>query len=125
MDCPVSQHPIRIGNLRSAIGGVLLLAAGAAWAQLGDPTQPPAGFGTPLGAATVAPATPATPQLQSILVSREAGGRRVAVINGQTVQQGMKVGGATVLRVGESEVVLQRGKTQETLKLFPKAAEKR
>lgn len=88
---------------------------------LDDPTRPPAVLAAPGGAGIDGvSAEPAGPQLQSILVSREPGGRRVAVINGEMVGQGMKVGGATVVRVGETEVVLRRGKSLETLKLFPK-----
>lgn len=87
---------------------------------LGDPTRPPAALAAPGAAADGAPAEAAGPQLQSILVSRAPGGRRIAVINGEMVWQGMKIGGATVERVGETEVVLRRGKTLETLKLFPK-----
>ena len=89
---------------------------------LADPTRPPAVMGVQAGQGGEggAPAEPPAPQLQSILVSREPGGRRVAVINGETVRQGMKVGGAVVEKVGETEVVLRRGKTLETLKLFPK-----
>ncbi|CAN7383658.1 MSHA biogenesis protein MshK [Pseudoduganella sp. LjRoot289] len=94
---------------------------------LGDPTRPPAALAAPGGAVAAgatgedgAQSEAAAPRLQSILVSREPGGRRVAVINGEMVRQGMKIGGATVVRVGETEVVLRRGKSLETLKLFPK-----
>lgn len=100
-------------------------AAGGAAAQtqgLSDPTRPPAVMGVPAGQGgdAGAPAEPAAPQLQSILVSREPGGRRIAVINGEAVRRGTKVGDAVVERVGETEVVLRRGKNLETLKLFPK-----
>jgi len=98
-------------------------AAGPAAAQnqgLTDPTRPPAVMTVPGAGSGAEPAAPAAPRLQSILVSREPGGRRVAVINGEMVRQGMKVGDAVVERVGETEVVLRRGKTRETLKLFAK-----
>jgi hypothetical protein len=96
------------------------LLAGPAQAQsLADPTKPPAVMGVQGGEAGGS-AEPAAPQLQSILVSREPGGRRVAVINGEMVRVGMKVGDAVVERVGETEVVLRRGKSRETLKLFAK-----
>jgi MSHA biogenesis protein MshK len=97
------------------------LAGGRVQAQtLADPTRPPAVLGVQGGAGDAESGTPAAPQLQSILVSREPGGRRVAVINGEMVRQGMKFGDAIVERVGETEVVLRRGKTRETLKLFAK-----
>lgn len=85
---------------------------------LTDPTRPPAVMALP--GSDAEPAGPAAPVLRSILVSREAGGRRVAVINGELVKQGMKVGDAIVERVGETDVVLRRGKARETLRLFPK-----
>lgn len=99
------------------------VAGSAVQAQtLADPTRPPAMLGVQGGAAgdVAESGTPAAPVLQSILVSREPGGRRVAVINGEMVRQGMKFGDAIVERVGETEVVLRRGKTRETLKLFAK-----
>lgn len=107
----------------------LLLAAGAASAQsLGDPTQPPAMLTAPATAAAGQPvrdpSEPAPLQLQSILVSREAGGRRVAVINGEVVRAGAKIGDAVVVNVGETTVVLRRGKQMETLRLFPAGAGK-
>jgi MSHA biogenesis protein MshK len=114
----------------SAVRTLLLLAfaggvAGSAAAQapaMSDPTRPPAVLGVQggQGGDAGAPGEPAAPQLQSILASREPGGRRVAVINGELVKRGTKVGDAVVERVGETEVVLRRGKKLETLKLFPK-----
>jgi hypothetical protein len=99
---------------------VFLAWGSAALAQsLSDPTQPPAALNGPGAETTLAPSAP---QLQSILVSREAGGRRVAVINGEMVRQGAKIGDAVVERVGETEVVLRRGRHRETLKLFPQSA---
>lgn len=128
MDCAVK--PINLRALRAAVlAAVALLAtavAAPAGAQtLGDPTQPPAILGLPPGAAPpVDPDAPVVPQLQSILVSREAGGRRVAVINGEMVRPGSKIaGGAVVESVSETAVVLRRGKAKEVLRLFPKAAE--
>lgn len=99
---------------------VFLGCGSVALAQsLSDPTQPPGVLAGPV--ADPAP-TPAVPQLQSILVSREAGGRRIAVINGEMVRQGTKIGDAVVERVGETEVVLRRGRHLQTLKLFPQPA---
>lgn len=107
----------------------MLLAMGAASAQsLGDPTQPPAILAAPVapgaGQAAHDPSEPAVLQLQSILVSREAGGRRVAVINGEVVRAGGKIGDAVVVNVGETTVVVRRGKIRETLRLFPATAGK-
>jgi hypothetical protein len=103
----------------------MTLAAGAACAQaLGDPTQPPAVLSAPAGAVAADPSEPAPLQLQSILVSREAGGRRIAVINGEVVRTGAKIGDAVVDSVGENTVVLRRGKHKEILRLFPASAGK-
>ncbi len=103
---------------------ILALAALAplAQAQSGiDPTRPPAVMTAPVMApgGYVAPRIErAQPLLQSILVSRRPGGRRVAVIDGKIVRQGERVGGATVVAIGTYEVVLRRGSKTETLKLF-------
>ncbi len=87
-----------------------------------DPTRPPAVMTAPLvvpGGAYVAPrAERARPQLQSILVSLRPGGRRVAVIDGKTLRQGERVGGAVLVAIYATEVVLRRGSKTETLKLF-------
>lgn len=104
----------------------LLVAAGAQAQGVPDPTRPPAVMTPPLvvpGGAVVLPrAERAPPQLQSILVSLRPGGRRVAVIDGKTVRQGQRVGGALVVAIGASEVVLRRGSQTQTLKLFRPAA---
>ena len=90
-----------------------LLAAGPALAQgLSDPMRP--ANAAPTGAAPEAVAAPSG--LQSILI---AGARRVAVINGQTVAVGQRIGDATLVRVAETEVTLKRGDQFETLKLHP------
>lgn len=97
----------------------LLLTMGDASAQSADPTLPPPGLmALPEGAQ--APSVSTGPELQSILVSREAGGRRVAVIGGEMVRQGGRYQGAVVEKVGDNEVILRRGKAREVLRLYPK-----
>ncbi|MBY0239639.1 MAG: MSHA biogenesis protein MshK [Burkholderiaceae bacterium] len=86
---------------------------------LTDPTQPPASLAAPGVLPAAASADVSGPVLQSILTSREEGGRRIAVINGELLRQGARYGDAVVERVGEAEVVLRRGKNRETLRLFP------
>lgn len=98
-----------------------LLALSLAWpgaqAQaLDDPTRPPAALWTP---ASAAPVVAARPQLQSVLISTQPGGRRLAVIDGQTVKVGSKVGDAVVTEIHDTAVVLRRGKSLETFKLYP------
>lgn len=90
------------------------LAGWMSYAQgLTDPTRPPS-----VPAPTAEAGGEALPQtqLQSILISR---GRKLAVINGQTVPLGGKVGEATLVSVRETEVVLRSGDATEVLKLYP------
>jgi MSHA biogenesis protein MshK len=90
------------------------LLAGAAWGQaVPDPTRPPAQMLRPTANAQAN----AKPQLQSILVGRAPGGRRVAVIDGNTVRIGDVVGGARVVGITQAQVVLRRGARQEILTL--------
>ena len=99
----------------------LLLAGARADAQnLPDPTRPPATFiAAPVGQVHAAAATP---QLQSILISRAPGGRRVAVIDGQTVLQGGRFRDATVVRIAPNEVELRTGDTRQLLRMYPRPA---
>lgn len=99
-----------------------LLLAGPALAhaqELQDPTRPPAQFEAH-GGGTITRVS-AAPQLQSVLIAREAGGRRVAVIDGETVRQGESFRGARVARVGPEEVELVRGGERQVLKLYSSA----
>ena len=61
-------------------------------------------------------AAAASARLQSILISPA---RKLAVIDGKTVPLGGSVGGATLVAIRESEVVLKKGDERETLKLNP------
>lgn len=97
------------------------LAAGGALAQEGglpDPTRPPASLSAPASAAGPVGVTSAGPQLQSILISLRAGGRRVAVIDGKTRRQGERIDGFVLEAIHPGEVVLRRGKQKQVLKLF-------
>jgi MSHA biogenesis protein MshK len=95
----------------------LSLAWPGAQAQtLDDPTRPPAALWAP---ANAAPVVAARPQLQSVLISTQPGGRRLAIIDGQTVKVGGKVGDAVVTEIHDTAVVLRRGKSLETFKLYP------
>lgn len=107
----------RLVKLRMGLVLVLACCAGAR-AQVADPTLPPPGLDALAAGAQAPPAAPPGPELQSILVSREAGGRRLAVISGETVRQGGRFQGAVVESVGEDRVVLRRGKARETLRLY-------
>ncbi|MBE3025792.1 MSHA biogenesis protein MshK [Janthinobacterium sp. BJB1] len=106
---------------RIALAGALLALAPGAFAQaLADPTRPPDAPPVQGGAAT---AGAARPQLQSVLIANQPGGRRLAVIDGRSVRAGDKLDGAVVVGIGEASVTLRRGKTLETLRLYPKAVD--
>lgn len=95
------------------------LAAFAAAAQvLSDPTRPPtAAAAENKSEQSIADST----GLQSILISS---GRKLAVINGQTIALGQKYGDATLVAIRETEVVLKTPGGTEVLKLYPQAEKK-
>src|SRR4051812_29159934 len=94
---------------------VALLAQAPGIAQgLQDPTRPPAQVAARAGGALAAPGGP---QLQSVLIASGAGGRQVAVIDGETVRLGDSFHGARVVRISQSEVELARGRERQVLKL--------
>jgi MSHA biogenesis protein MshK len=90
-----------------------LSASRAVAAPFADPTQPPGATG---GGADAGPGMVEGPRLQSVLISPN---RRVAVIGGQAVSLGGMYGDARVVRITESEVVLQTGQERRSLKLYP------
>ena len=95
---------------------VLVSMAGAAHAQpLTDPMRPPA-FDSQGG-----PEAAQGSRLQSTLLSH---GRRLAIIDGQTVALGGKIGDATVVDITPTQVVLRRGSETEALQLLPGAEKK-
>ena len=98
-----------------AVVSVLALWCGEPAAQSGrfvDPTRPPNAIPEASGA------TAGEPRLQSVLI---APGRRVAVIDGQPVSVGDKIGDSTVVRIAVGEVTLRQGAETRTLKLLPDA----
>lgn len=109
-------------NLFLALGALPLLCgwSHAAVAQLADPTRPAL---LPAQAAD-APAdlAPAASGLQSVILRK--GGKPAALINGEVVELGGKVGEAKLVKVSEDAVVLKGPGGEETLRLIP-AAEKK
>jgi MSHA biogenesis protein MshK len=113
----------------TAFKTLLALAAACTLGSVGaqvlmDPTRPPpmpGKAGSNAGGSALA-----GPQLQSVLIGRQAGGRQVAVIDGETVRLGGTYHGAVLVRMTETEVELMRGTERQVLKLFavasPKAA---
>jgi MSHA biogenesis protein MshK len=97
---------------------VLLGTYGAARAQaLRDPTRPPALLLAARAGGPGAGAAASAPQLQSVLIGRQAGGRHVAVIDGETVRLGDSFRGARVVRMTQTEVELVRGRERQVLRL--------
>ena len=99
------------------------MAGPSAGAQpLQDPTRPPAGLiarqdGTGAGAVEAR-----APQLQSVLIARQPGGRHIAVIDGETLRLGELYKGARVARIAQNEVELVRGRSRQVLTLHPPLA---
>lgn len=84
-----------------------------------DPTRPPAGIER--GAADPVAAGDGAPRLQSVLIAPRAGGRHVAVIDGETVRLGETFKGARVARMTQDQVVLERNGERQVLRLLPDA----
>lgn len=80
---------------------------------LPDPTRP-----VDSGAAqTSASGADSGPVLQLIRISKNR--KASAIIDGQSVQVGDSFGGARVVKISETQVVLKSGNVYNTLKLFP------
>jgi MSHA biogenesis protein MshK len=95
---------------------LLVAASSAAIAQAApftDPMRPPSILESSL------PAAASGPRLESVLIAPD---RRIAVISGQQVTVGGKVGAAEVVRITESEVVIRSAEGTATLKLVPQFA---
>ena len=108
------------------LAGLLCSVAGLSGAQaLSDPTRPPAQLTpAPLSAGVSVPEALGSirPTLQSVLIARAPGGRKVAVIDGQTVRLGEKFKGAVLAGVSDNQAVLRRGSERQVLRLYPAPA---
>jgi MSHA biogenesis protein MshK len=100
---------------RLLIAATLCLVQACAHAQsLPDPTRPMLAASAAEGSMEGG----AGPQLQSVLIARQPGGRHVAVIDGDTVRLGETYKGARVARITPNEVELVRGKDRQVLRLL-------
>jgi hypothetical protein len=109
--------------MRAGTGVRLLLGLIAAWlcvsarAQgLDDPTRPPAGWRAAGGAGGRAPGDAEGLVLESVIISEV---NRSAIISGEHVMLGGKVGTSRLIKIAEAEVVLLSGNARRTLRLFP------
>ena len=93
----------------------MFLAAQPALAQLADPTRPAAALMTQDAAGGVG--APAESGVQTVILRRA--GKSAAVINGQYVEVGGKLGDKRVLKISESEVVLIGEAGREVIKVTP------
>lgn len=105
---------------RFATGSILLIAAmffaySAHAETITDPTRPAGADVSPTG--TPGAAGQNTAGLQSIV--HRKGSKPYAVINGETVRLGGKVGEARVIKITDSTVILKSANGQETLSLTP------
>ena len=105
------RMPIRFGAVFWLIG---VMATCAHADILRDPTRPPAAL--EMASQGSGADGDVGPKLQSVLISPS---RRVAVVSGQTVTVGDKIGESQLVKISEGEVVLRNGKILQTLKLFP------
>jgi MSHA biogenesis protein MshK len=100
---------------------VISLGATRSLAQgLNDPTRPPREI---LGGSADAyePAASSSPA-QVVIISKD---RRQVTINGRTVNLGERYGNATVVRITDEEIVLQRPEATETIKLYSSVQRKK
>lgn len=91
----------------------LAVTHGALAEPIGDPTRPPALL---MGSDSTVEEAAQPQQLQSVLL---ATGRKVAVINGQSVALGGQIGDAFVTEISATGVVLRRGTEITRLELLP------
>lgn len=110
------------GRLITLIAGFLVASAWASigHGQLADPTKPPAALAAPAPDAPAAGA--AAVGLQSVIMRKN--GKPAALINGEVVELGDKLGEAKLVKITEDAVVLRGPQGEETLRLTP-AAEKK
>ena len=97
------------GLLGCALVGSAYSAPGAAQ-DLGDPMRP--ARASPEAGDVLA----AESRLRSVILSSE---RKLALIDGQLVALGGKVGDAVLVRIGVADVTLKRGEQYETLHMYP------
>lgn len=109
------------GLMRLLFSSVLAWVAGSgavAHAQgLGDPTRPAIGEGASVAGETGKTRIDAPAGLQSII--RRKGARPAAIVNGQLVELGGKVGESKLVQINDGDIVLQGPAGREEMKLTP------
>jgi MSHA biogenesis protein MshK len=92
------------------------MTTGAHAQILNDPTRPPTAAATALDASGEPVAVAAPALLQSVMITPN---ERMAIIGGEWIKLGGKYGEARVVKITESEVVLQSAKGFEILRMYP------
>lgn len=92
--------------------GLFLSVCGFA-EELTDPTRPPVSIAAPIAEAG---AVVAATGLQSVIIGKN---RRAAIIDGQTVELGGRIGEAKLIEVNPAGVVLRTAQGRQVLMLFP------
>jgi hypothetical protein len=107
---------MRHGLFRLLLAGWVAVAP--ALAQVPDPTRPAGVLVTPGAAGTVGAAVvPVESGVQTVILRPK--GKSAAVIGGQYVEVGGKLGDKRVVKITESEVVLQGEGGREIMKVTP------
>ena len=110
----MAAHLTAILAVIAALGAPRVLAQG-----LSDPTRPPREILG--GSADGEPAASSSPA-QVVIISKD---RRQVTINGRTVNLGERYGNATVVKITDEEIVLQRPEATETIKLYSSVQRKK
>lgn len=97
------------------LAGAVRLGYGQSDSSLSDPTRPPLSVVEPV--TTSSEGVPQSNGLQTVI--RREGHKPTAVINGAIVELGGKVGDATLVKLSESEAVLEGPGGREILSLTP------
>ena len=100
-----------------AISVLLGAAHGAPAGMSVDPTRPP----SPPSPAAGVPGGEKGGQIRRVQSVLIAPGRSVAVVDGEMVRVGSRLGDAEVVKIDESGIVLRSSGRTETLKLLPDA----
>jgi len=103
------RHDLLVLLLTGCVG------TGSALAQVPDPTRPAGAAMTPDAAGGVV--APVESGVQTVIL--RPGGKSAAVINGQYVEVGGKLGDKRVVKISESEIVLTGEGGREVIKVTP------
>jgi len=100
-------------HLNAGLFWLALAASPQAHAQaMSDPMRPPREI---LGGPEAPEAVASTSPAQVVIISSD---RRQATINGRTVTLGGRYGDATLVRISDAEIVLQKPDSTEVIKLY-------